>query len=78
MDASIRSSLHLRGLRFSLSDKGLLETQLKAVVQVAQTADVRILFPMVIGSHDFKQAITAVDRAVQELDVLRRPAVGTM
>ena len=55
-DVSIPSSLHLRGLRFSFSEKDLLETQLQAIVQVAQTADVRILFPMVIGSHDFKQA----------------------
>ena len=73
-----RSSLHLRGLRFSLSEKNLLDAQLRAIVQVAQTADVRILFPMVIGSHDFAQAIAAVDRAVQQLDVLRRPPVGAM
>lgn len=77
-DASVRSNLHLRGLRFSLSEKNLLDAQLRAIVQVAQTADVRILFPMVIGSHDFNQAIAAVDRAVQQLDVLRRPAVGAM
>ncbi len=73
-----RSSLHLRGLRFSLSEKNLLDAQLRAIVQVAQTADVRILFPMVIGSHDFALAITAVDRAVQQLHVLRRPPVGAM
>ena len=73
-----RSSLHLRGLRFSLSEKNLLDAQLRAIVQVAQTADVRILFPMVIGSHDFALAIAAVDRAVQQLDVLRRPPVGAM
>ena len=73
-----RSSLHLRGLRFSLSEKNLLDAQLRAIVQVAQTADVRILFPMVIGSHDFAQASEAVDRAVQQLDVLRRPSVGAM
>ena len=77
-DASVRSSLHLRGLRFSLSEKNLLDAQLRAIVQVAQTADVRILFPMVIGSHDFAQAIAAVDRAVQQLDALRRPSVGAM
>lgn len=73
-----RSSLHLRGLRFSLSEKELLDAQLRAIVQVAQTTDIRILFPMVIGSYDFAQAIAAVDRAVQQLDVLRRPPVGAM
>ncbi len=73
-----RSSLHLRGLRFSLSERHLLDAQLRAIVQVAQTTDVRILFPMVIGSHDFARACAAVDRAVRQLDVLRRPPVGAM
>lgn len=73
-----RSSLHLRGLRFSLSEKNLLDAQLRAIVQVAQTTDVRILFPMVIGSDDFTRASEAVDRAVRQLDVLRRPSVGAM
>ncbi len=73
-----RSSLHLRGLRFSLSEKNLLDAQLQAIVQVAQTADVRILFPMVIGSHDLALAISAVDRAVQKLDARRRPSIGAM
>jgi phosphoenolpyruvate-protein kinase (PTS system EI component) len=73
-----RSSLHLGGLRFSLSEKHLLDAQLRAIVQVAQTADVRVLFPMVIGIDDFAQAVAAVDRAVQQLGVLRRPPVGAM
>jgi phosphotransferase system enzyme I (PtsI) len=73
-----RSSLHLRGLQFSLSERHLLDAQLRAIVQVAQTTDVRILFPMVIGSHDFARACAAVDRAVRQLDVLRRPPVGAM
>jgi phosphoenolpyruvate-protein kinase (PTS system EI component) len=77
-DLRNRSSLHLRGLRFSLSEKNLLDAQLRAIVQVAQTADVRVLFPMVIGSDDFAQASAAVDRAVQQLGVLRRPPVGAM
>lgn len=49
------SSLSLRGLRFSLAEKELLRSQLNAIVQVAQQADVSILFPMVIGGHDFAQ-----------------------
>jgi phosphoenolpyruvate-protein kinase (PTS system EI component) len=45
---------------------------------VAQTSDVRILFPMVIGSDDFARAIAAVDSVVDELGVLRRPPIGAM
>ena len=72
------TSLHLRGLRFSLAERELFNTQLRAILHVAQTADVRILFPMVIGSDDFAQAIAAVDSAVEQLGILRRPVIGAM
>jgi phosphoenolpyruvate-protein phosphotransferase (PTS system enzyme I) len=73
-----RPSRHLRGLRFSLAERLLFETQLRAIVQVAQTADVRILFPMIVGSHDFSRAIAAVDQVLDKLDAPRRPALGAM
>ena len=72
------NSVHLRGLRFSLAERHLLEMQLKAIVQVAQTSEVRILFPMVIGSDDFAQAIATVDRMIDQIDALRRPPIGAM
>ncbi|WP_442511083.1 phosphoenolpyruvate--protein phosphotransferase [Novipirellula sp. SH528] len=72
------SSLNLRGLRFSLVERDLLREQLTAIVQVAQTADVRILFPMVIGSHDFKQAIAVVEDVMKDCDAIRRPQIGAM
>jgi phosphoenolpyruvate-protein kinase (PTS system EI component) len=55
-----------------------LDTQLRAILQVAQTSDVRILFPMVIGSDDFARAMAAVDQAIAELGILRRPPMGAM
>jgi phosphotransferase system enzyme I (PtsI) len=70
--------LHLRGLRFSLFEERLLDTQLRAILRVARTADVRILFPMVIGSDDFARAIAAVDNVAKQLGVLRRPPLGAM
>ena len=71
-------SRHLRGLRFSLAERLLFETQLRAIVHEAQSADVRILFPMVIGSDDFSRAVAAVDGAIEELGVRRRPPLGAM
>ena len=71
-------SRHLRGLRFSLAEGRLFETQLRAIVQVAQGKDVRLLFPMVVGSHDFSRAAAAVDGVVHELGVARRPRIGAM
>ena len=72
------ASLHLRGLRFSLADRELFSTQVRAILHAAQSSDVSILLPMVIGSDDFAQAIAAVDSAVEQLGVLRRPAIGAM
>ena len=72
------AGLPQRGLRFSLAERRLLDTQLRAILQVVQTSDVRILFPMVIGSDDFARAIAAVDKVIAELGVLRRPPMGAM
>ncbi|EKK01997.1 phosphoenolpyruvate-protein phosphotransferase [Rhodopirellula baltica SH28] len=72
------SSLSLRGLRFSLAEKDLLRSQLTAIVRVAQEADVKILFPMVIGGHDFSQAIAMVDEVVEECNAFKRPQIGAM
>lgn len=69
---------HLRGLRFSLAEQRLFETQLRAIIRVAQSADVRLLFPMVIGGDDLSRAMMAVDGAVDELGALRRPPLGAM
>jgi phosphoenolpyruvate-protein phosphotransferase len=71
-------SRHLRGLRYSLAERLLFETQLRAIVQVAQAADVRLLFPMVIGGDDFSRAVAAVDVAIDQLGVRRRPPLGAM
>lgn len=79
LDAKVDPSvLHLRGLRFSLAEQSLLRSQLRAIVQVAQVADVRILFPMVIGHDDFSQAVQMVEVVVHECNALRRPQVGAM
>lgn len=72
------SSIHLRGLRFSLAERDLMETQLRAILQAAQLSDIRILFPMIIGSDDFARAILAVDKVAENLGVPRRPPVGAM
>ena len=71
-------SLALRGLRFSLAERQLFETQLRAIVQVAQKWDVRVLFPMVVGHHDLSRACAALDDVLHDLGVSRRPLLGAM
>jgi phosphoenolpyruvate-protein kinase (PTS system EI component) len=65
-------------LRFSLDEVHLLDSQLRAILHVAQTADVRILFPMVVGSDDFARAIAAADHAFDQLGLVHRPPIGAM
>ncbi len=72
------TSLNLRGLRFSLVEQDLFREQLTAIVQIAQTADVRILFPMVIRGYDFAQAIRIVEEVMNDCDALKRPQIGAM
>jgi phosphoenolpyruvate-protein phosphotransferase len=71
-------SLALRGLRFSLAERRLFETQLRALVQVAQQSDVRVLFPMVIGHHDLSRACAALADVITDLGVPKRPLLGAM
>ena len=77
-DADPHPSLALRGLRFSLAERRLFETQLRALVQVAQEHDVRVLFPMVIGRHDLSRACAALADVIKDLGVPRRPLLGAM
>ena len=77
-DPVARTKLHLRGLRFSLAEHRLLETQLRAIVRAAWSDKLSILFPMVIGGDDFAQAIELVAKVAAEENVSRRPRVGAM
>jgi phosphotransferase system enzyme I (PtsI) len=80
--ASLPSGPHpshsLRGLRFSLAEQQIFETQLRAIIQISQAADVRLLFPMVIGIDDFSRAVAAANEIIDKLGVLRRPRLGAM
>lgn len=76
--AESRPSLALRGLRFSLAERRLFETQLRALVQVAQQSDVRVLLPMVVGRHDLAQACAVLAEVITDLGVPKRPLLGAM
>lgn len=74
-------SLGLRGLRFSLTRAAnLFRVQLRAIIQAnaSADADIGILFPMVLGGHDLKQAIVVLEEICQEEGVRERPRIGAM
>lgn len=68
-----------RGLRFSLSQPELFTTQLRAILWAAhQHRNVRVLFPMVLGSDDLKQAIETLRAAARQEQINFLPPIGAM
>jgi len=72
-------TLGMRGLRFSLTAAAdLFRTQLRAIAQAAERGDIRVLFPMVLGSHDLRQASALLEAICREEGLSRPVKVGAM
>jgi phosphoenolpyruvate-protein phosphotransferase (PTS system enzyme I) len=71
-------SLGLRGLRFSLRERRLFETQLRAIAHAASSGPVRVLFPMVLGDADLRDAIERLQEAREEIGSSDGVEVGAM
>ncbi|PKN87662.1 MAG: phosphoenolpyruvate--protein phosphotransferase [Deltaproteobacteria bacterium HGW-Deltaproteobacteria-1] len=67
-----------RGLAFSLTEKTMFRTQLRAILRAAQGADVRIMFPMVMSAADLRKACHLVDELIETDQLAKRPPIGTM
>jgi phosphotransferase system enzyme I (PtsI) len=67
-------SLGLRGLRFSLLEAELFDTQLRAVAHAAASTPIRVLFPMVLGDADLLEAKLRLQAATGSTQI----AVGAM
>jgi phosphoenolpyruvate-protein phosphotransferase (PTS system enzyme I) len=67
-----------RGLAFSLSEKTMFCTQLRAILRAAQEGDVRILFPMVMSAADLREALHLLDEMVEAEQLAKRPPIGAM
>jgi phosphoenolpyruvate-protein kinase (PTS system EI component) len=71
-------SLGLRGLRFSLRERRLLETQLRAIAHASAAGAVRVLFPMVLGDADLHEAKDCLRAAMDTVAGLPRIEIGAM
>ena len=60
-------ALGLRGVRLSLSRKGLLRTQLRAIVRASGYGPMRILVPMVSGAEEMRTVRTLLADVIREL-----------
>jgi len=60
-------ALGLRGVRLSLSRKGLLRTQLRAIVRASGYGPVRVLVPMVSGAEEMRTVRALLADVIREL-----------
>lgn len=68
----------LRGLAYSLSERTLFRTQILAILRAAQKGNVKIMFPMVMGVADLREARALIDEVFQEEPIIKTPPIGAM
>lgn len=69
----------MRGLRYSLVEKRMFRTQLKAIVRCWHTgANLSVLFPMVLGAGDLDKAIEILDEVLEQEGCSCRLPLGAM
>jgi len=57
-----------RGIRYSLANRLLFRTQIKAILRAATAGKVKLMFPMVTGVEELRQARQVVAEAISELE----------
>lgn len=67
LDREANPFLGVRGLRVSLAHPGLFRAQLRAILRVARTHRVRVMFPMVATPGELDAAMGHVQEAREEL-----------
>jgi phosphoenolpyruvate-protein phosphotransferase len=81
MNANFENNPNLgcRGLRFSLSENRLLDTQLRAITSTYENyGNVKVLLPMVLGGDDFRQSVERLQEIIGDNVVRQGPKVGAM
>ena len=64
-----------RGIRFSLANRALFKTQIKAVYRAATAGSAKLMFPMITGIEELRQAREVCAEAVAELVAEGKPHV---
>jgi phosphoenolpyruvate-protein kinase (PTS system EI component) len=71
-------ALGLRGVRTSLANPALLETQLRAILGVRPPGQCRILLPMITEASEVTSVRQLLEKICAEVGVRRTPALGVM
>lgn len=64
-----------RGIRFSLANRLLFKTQVKAIYRAAAAGSAKLMFPMITGVEELRQAREVCAEAVAELAAEGKPHV---
>jgi phosphoenolpyruvate-protein kinase (PTS system EI component) len=67
-----------RGIRLSLAEPGLLRTQMRAILRVAEEYPLKVMFPMVATLGEVRAARAVLDEAAGELGRRAELEVGVM
>lgn len=67
-----------RGVAYSLAERTLFRVQITAIVRAAQRGKVRIMFPMVKGSSELRQARCIVEEILRKELPNRQLLIGAM
>ncbi len=68
----------LRGLAYSLAEGTLFRTQLRAIARAARRGNIRVLFPMVMGPLDLREACDLLAEALAAEGCAEQVPVGAM
>jgi phosphoenolpyruvate-protein phosphotransferase len=68
----------VRGLAYSLAEETLFRTQITAIIRAAQKGNIRIMFPMVKGASELRQARRMVKEIVRREAPDKELLIGAM
>jgi len=64
-------ALGLRGVRFCIKKREMFKTQLRALLRASTFGRLKIMFPMVSGLNELREAKSALEEAKEELRVMK-------
>lgn len=73
MPIDMKPALGWRGIQFCLQQPELFKTQLRALLRASKYGPLRIMYPMISGVHELRQANLLLEEAQKELEDMRKP-----
>ncbi|MCK5154070.1 MAG: phosphoenolpyruvate--protein phosphotransferase, partial [Spirochaetales bacterium] len=73
----------LRGLRYSLRNPEIFSVQIRSLLRAGVGYKLKILFPLITGIEDFREAVGIVNNSISELaaegiECVKNPEIGVM